>query len=93
MPVGIQPRRHLRQLRTASHHSFRLGLTHPGDGGGQIETADTRLFDQLIQLRAAELRPPLLVAAGGAFIVRRLPRGGRLEAAVRDLGGAATCTE
>jgi hypothetical protein len=48
-----------------------LRLAHASDGCGQVVTADLGLLDQLIELRAAEARPPLWQGvAFGAGVVR-----------------------
>lgn len=90
LAAGGEVEFHLRQQRRAGDDCAGLGLAHAGRGGGHVETVPAGLVDQAVQLRAAELCPPLLLGGLGRVALGVLPGGRRCDAAVdgRRVAGA-----
>lgn len=91
--TGGEVELHFRQQRCTGNHRTGLGLAHTGHGGGHVETVTAGLVDQAVQLRAAELGPPLLVGGLRRITLGILPGGGRGDAAVGGGGVAGAGTE
>ncbi|MNN27427.1 hypothetical protein D3C81_1409620 [compost metagenome] len=70
LPVGIETGLDFREQRGAGNRRAGLGLPDPRNSGAEVMAAQSRLFDQSIQLGAAELGPPLAVALHGTGLLR-----------------------